>query len=545
MSFLSQSESDLFSEENMNPKMPIFPKTTPFVNRDDVQNNGPSSADSFDTGSSIFDSMFSLFSSNDDTSSSVYNNSKKGVQGELTGTEMNLNLLQGSIFSYGGAQDTVKNPIRPLSTANVSQNRSNRNTNDDNKENSIRDMFIRVSYKEGLTNDSSDNSVSSSSTGTTSAGKSQKLLDLEKELSELTTKYTTVYRLYTDDLLRRSTFLQTNSKYLNKIVRDISYSGTDASAAYYYVNNFGYTHRYKDVASVEKNDASCPKLERSSTNVETTPSNPFQLLNLSDASVFVDISGSGSVGFSRFSDYASYDMVATPCIVTRNVKTILTNGNAEYAWVDVEGKKHIYEKGVWPDKRHASCSTLNVGEPIDLTLDRYNAIPTATDLPMKEETECFKSSVSISINTQLTDLKKKIDETVAAIKKENQNITNSVANTTIIKREKTVAEKLAEIDDNILAKIKNAFGKYYYIAVYIFWALVILFALLMIFKFAFFFITPSGSSNIDEEGGSNYKSFFGVSVLAIIVILCIYYYFAYTYDLDVSIVRTDPIYTVV
>jgi hypothetical protein len=545
MSFLSQSESDLFSEENMNPKMPIFPKTTPFVSRDNGQNNDPSSADSFDTGSSIFDSMFSVFSSKDDTLSSLHNISKNGVQGELTGTDMNLNLLQGSIFSYGGAQDTVKNPIRPLSAANVSQNRSNHNTNDDDKENSIRDMFIPVSYKEGLTNDSSDNSVSSSSTGTTSAGKSQKLLDLEKVLSELTTKYTTVYRLYTDDLLRRSTFLQANSKYLNKIVRDISYSGTDASAAYYYVNNFGYTHRYKDVAAVEKNDASCPKLERSTTNVETTSSNPFQLSNLSDASIFVDISGSGSVGFSRFSDYASYDMVATPCIVTRNVKTILTNGNAEYAWVDVEGKKHIYEKGVWPDKRHASCSTLNVGEPIDLTLDRYNAIPTATDLPMKEETECFKSSVSTSINTQLTDLKKKIDETVAAIKKENQNITNSVANTTIIKREKTVAEKLAEIDDNILAKIKNAFGKYYYIAVYIFWALVILFALLMIFKFAFFFITPSGSSNIDEEGGSNYKSFFGVSVLAIIIILCIYYYLAYTYDLDVSIVSTDSVYTVV
>lgn len=539
------TQTDLFSDENVNPKMPIFPKTTPF--RDDNESAGANVTPN-DKTNSLFDGLFTIFTP--DASGTTTGNG-----GELTGTEMNLNLLQGTIFTYGGASDHVKNPIRPLSSSNNSNKAKNRQSN--NEESNDTEGIIPVSYKEGLTND--DNTVTTSTTGTTSAGKSQKLLDLEKELSELTTKYTTVYRLYTDDLLRRSTFLQTNSKYLNKIVRDISYSGTDASAAYYFVNNFGYTHRYKDVSAVLLNDTTCPKLERSATNVELTTSNPFQLTNLSDSSIFVDISGSGSVGFSRFSDYASYDMVATPCIVTRNVKTILTNGDAEYAWVDVEGKKHIYEKGVWPDKRHASCSSLNVGEPIDLTLNRYNAIPTATDQPMKEETECFKSSVSSSINTQLIDLKKKIDGVVEAIKKENQNITNSVANTTIIKREKTVAEKLAEIDDNILAKIKNWLGNYYYPAVYVFWCLVILFALLMIFKFAFFFITPSGSSSrssgddvnysrssssrSSDDGNSDGISIFGVIILALIVIFSVYYYFMYTYNLDVSVVRKDSIYT--
>ena len=174
-------------------------------------------------------------------------------------------------------------------------------------------------------------------------------------------------------------------------------------------------------------------------------------------------------------------MVATPCIVTKNVKTILTNGNAEYAWVDVEGKKHIYEKGIWPDKRSSSCSTATVGEPIDLNLSRYNAIPTASDTPMKEDTECFKSSVAPTINTRLSDLKKQIDNVIAEIKKENQNIANSAANTTIIQRDKTFAEKLADLDNNILAQIKIWMGDYYYPAVYVFWCCVILIAILIIF----------------------------------------------------------------
>lgn len=518
------SQTDLFTEP------PTFPNITPFstfqtnanANANAGANASANNVAPSTSATSIFDKVISGFSVDDKPITDTTR-----AAGDLTGTEMNLNLLQGSIFSFG-SMDLFKNPVRPFSS---------------NKEGMLDGNREPVSYKEGLSNNVRTNTISTSRSGTTSAGKSQKLLDLEKELSELTTKYTTQYRLYTDDLLTRSQFIQTNSKYLNKIVRDISYSGTDASAAYYYVNSFGYTHRYRDASAVALNDASCPKLERSITDVELTSGNPFQLKNLSDSSIFVDISGSGSTGFSRLSDYASYDMAASPCIVTKNVKTILTNGNAEYAWVDVEGKKHIYEKGVWPDKRSSTCSSVNVGEPVDLTLDRYNAIPTATDAPMKDTSECFKSSVSPSINTQLVDIKKKIDDVVAAIKVENQNITNSVANTTIIKREKTVAEKLSELDNNILAQIKARLGIYYYPAVYIFWCLVILFALLMIFKFAFFFITPSGGDGA-ESGSNGGVSIFGVIILALIVIAAVYYYFVYTYNLNVSVTRNDTIYTV-
>lgn len=446
---------------------------------------------------------------------------------KLTGTPQNLNLLQGSIYSHG-ATDVTKNPIRPFKTnSEVGDN-------------------LPVSYKEGLSNDV----VTTSSTGTTSAGKSTKLLDLEKQLSELTTKYTTQYRLYTDDLLTRSQFIQTNSKYTNKLVRDISFSGTDVSAAYYYINSFGYTHRYKDLSAVTLNDSSCPTITRDAALADDK-FNPFKVKDVT--TTFIDISGANSTGFSRFSDYASYDMVATPCIVTKNVKTIIANGNAEYAWVDVQGRKHIYEKGVWPDKRHSSCLTAVVGEPIDLSLDRYNAIPTATDAPMKEETECFKTSVSPSINTRLSDLKKEIDDVVAAIKKENQNILNNAANTTIIQRESTFAEKWANLDEDILAQLKTWLGGYYYPAIYAFWALIVLISVLIIFKFAFYFVSPNrynnGNSGVDIVNGETAAggvSLLGIVIVALIVIFIVVYYFKTKYNINLNVQRaSDTPYTVI
>jgi hypothetical protein len=52
------------------------------------------------------------------------------------------------------------------------------------------------------------------------------------------------------------------------------------------------------------------------------------------------------------------------------------------------------------------------------------------------------------------------------IKKENQNILNDAANTTIIQRDKTLAEKWASLDDDVLGFVKKLLGDYYYPAVY-------------------------------------------------------------------------------
>lgn len=530
-------------------KSPLFPNSTPFsIDNFQTKAVGTTPPVKIDNDAALDNTLSALMTdySADTGGGGGGATSEKKTEGMLTGTSLNLNLLQGDLFSYG-KYDTLKNPIQPF--ADTQQARS----------------AGIVSYKEGLTNDvagSSSNTVTTTTTGTTSAGKSQKLLDLEKKLSELTTDYTTQYRLYTDDLLTRSRFLQTNSQYTGKLVRDISYSGTDASAAFYYVNPFGYTHRYKDLSSVMLYDSkTCPTITRDVTLADST-SNPFKLTSAS----FIDISGSGGgsggggAGFSRFADYASYDMVGnTPCVTTKNVKSGSTD--PEYAWVDTEGKKHVYEKGVWPDKRHSSCLTAVVGEPVELSPDQYKAIPTASDAPMKADSECFRASVAPTINSKLAEIKKKIDDTVAAIKTENQNILNNAANTTIIQRDKTMAEKWGNLDEDILAQIKTWLGNYYYPAVYVFWCFVILVAVLMIFKFAFMFVSPGGGGGGDGgggggggEGGSSNGgggtedsgvSLLGIVIMSLIVIFAVYYYFSYTYNLDVGIMRndTDTVYT--
>ena len=471
-------------------------------------------------------------------------NKREGMLGELTGTSLNLNLLQGDLITYG-KYDIHKNPIQPFTTNTKREGFASSGGEVEGGKDTV------VSYKEGLTNDDSGG-VSVSTTGTTSAGKSQKLLDLEKKLSELTTEYTSQYRIQTEDMLTRSRFIQTNSIYLNKLVRDLSYTGSDASAAFYYVNPFGYTHRYKDVSSVILyDDKTCPSITRSDALPSDDKLNPFKIT----PSSFVDIS-SGSVngGFSKFADLASYDMTGyTPCITTKNVKLPgASSSEDKYAWVDFEGRKHVYEKGIWPDKRHSTCLTAVVGEPITLTANQFNSMPTAEDDPMKENSECFRASVSPTIHTKLAEIKKKIDDTVAEIKKENQNILNIAANTTIIQRDKTLAEKWASLDDDILAQVKKILGDYYYPVVYVFWCFIILVAVLMVFKFAFLFVSPSGGGGGGGDNGSGgdpnrsgtNMSLLGIVIMVLIIIFAVYYYFSYTYNLDVNITHNDT-YTIV
>jgi preprotein translocase subunit SecG len=174
---------------------------------------------------------------------------------------------------------------------------------------------------------------------------------------------------------------------------------------------------------------------------------------------------------------------------------------------------------------------------------------------MKEESECFRASVSPTIHTKLAEIKKKIDDTVAEIKKENQNILNTAANTTIIQRDKTLAEKWASLDDDILAQVKKILGDYYYPVVYVFWCFIILVAVLMVFKFAFLFISPGGGGggggggidggNGDPNRSGTNMSLLGIVIMVLIVIFAVYYYFSYTYNLDVNITHNDTVYTTV
>lgn len=451
---------------------------------------------------------------------------EKKKEGMLTGTSLNLNLLEGDLVNYS-KNDINKNPIQPF-TEQLKK---------------LDEMTGILPYKEGFTNDDASLSsrprlsnvpVTTATSGTTSAGKSQKLIDLETRLSALTTEYTAQYRFYTDDLMTRSQFLQTNTQYLNKVIRDISYAGVDASAAYYYVNSFGYTHRYKDVSSVMLYDvATCPEIKRDEAYLSTDTLNPFKLTPQS----YIDISdGTAGGGFSRFKDLSSYDMAGyVPCISAKNIKLPGTTPSEDkYAWVDVEGRKHIYSPGIWPEKRHPTCINTIVGEPVVVSPNQFNSLPTAEDQPMTEKSECFRVNVSPTINSKLAEIKKKIDDTVEEIKKENQNIVNNVPNTTIVRRNKTVSEKLSSLDETILAKMKSVLGDFYYPLVYVFWSIIIFIAILFIFKFAFMFSSPSEDGDSNGEGSGVNISLLGVVILSLVIIFAVYYYFSYTYNAEAS-----------
>jgi hypothetical protein len=457
---------------------------------------------------------------------------EKNKEGMLTGTSLNLNLLEGDLIKYS-RNDINKNPIQPF-TEQLKK---------------LDEMTGILPYKEGLTNDDASlssrprlstvpvtPSTTTATTGTTTAGKSQKLIDLETRLSALTTEYTAQYRFYTDDLMTRSQFLQTNTQYLNKVIRDISYAGVDASAAYYYVNPFGYTHRYKDVSSVMLyDDATCPQIKRDEAYLSTDTLNPFKLTPQS----YIDISGgTAGGGFSRFKDLASYDMASyVPCISAKNIKLPGTTPSEDkYAWVDVEGRKHIYSPGIWPEKRHPTCINTVVGDPVVVSPNQYNSLPTAEDQPMTEKSECFRVNVSPTINSKLAEIKKKIDDTVEEIKKENQNIVSNVPNTTIIRRKKTTAEKLASLDETILAKMKSVFGDFYYPLVYVFWCFIIFIAIFVIFKFAFTVSSPGDEGDSNGEGGGSGVNIplLGVVIMSLIIIFAVYYYFSYTYNAETS-----------
>lgn len=408
----------------------------------------------------------------------------------LTGTDVNLNLLQGSIFNSADAGHHIK----PFPTAR----------NEGSTPLSVSDV------REGHANyerNSPAITTHNAATNSVYVGvKSQKVLDLEKRLNELTSLYTSQYRIYTDDLMTRNQFLQSKSEYLNKFVRDPS--GTDVSGVgtYYYINRHGYTHKY-DVSNVQFNDASsCPVIPQTG--------NP---LVINEASVPV-LRG----GISQFTGYNGPNMVAgQPCLAGVNIQKKDTQ---EFAWVDTAGVKHVYQAGIWPDKRDETCKTQNVGEPIVLPANKYDAIPTDTANPMTASSMCYKMNVDAAANQRLIDLNREIAKVTAEISAENQNVANQAA-----MQAGTKGEQARHEDDNDSHNdILKTFKKLYNVPIFrsLFWGIVILIGIIIVFRLLFD-SGSSGSSATDEYGNpinnGGRTSLFGIAIASLLFIFVVYY----------------------
>jgi hypothetical protein len=189
---------------------------------------------------------------------------------------------------------------------------------------------------------------------------SDKLDGLQNKFNKTLKEYYETYQRFSEDLLKRSQSKQKVSNYLGKV---INYSND--SDVYYYVNNYGYTHKYSNSAW-KNNDSSC---ETSSTTFEGETS------SLQSGPVM----GSGQ-----------------PCgVAGSNIKNKSTG---EYAWVDIKGYKHVYE-----NNNLKTCLQKNT---IELEESLYDAIPTGSN--MKDVTDCTTLDVNPGTYTKLIKLNKEV-----------------------------------------------------------------------------------------------------------------------------------------
>ena len=184
------------------------------------------------------------------------------------------------------------------------------------------------------------------------------LQNIENKFNQTLVLYAQTYKQFNEDLLTKRQSSKKIVDYLGKVVSD-----TDGNN--YYVNNFGFTHKYSDNAW-EKNNDSCPS---------TSTTYNQKMTNFKSALPMVQ---------------------GQPCkIAGQNIKNKDTK---EQAWVDIKGIKHPYSD----KKKNESCST----KPIVLSASDYNLIPTGG--AMSKTDECLSLDVNPNLWTRLQKLNEKL-----------------------------------------------------------------------------------------------------------------------------------------
>lgn len=173
------------------------------------------------------------------------------------------------------------------------------------------------------------------------------LQNIENQFNQTLALYAQTYKQLNEDILTKRQSSEKIVDYLGKVVAD-----TDGNN--YYVNNFGFTHKYTPNAW-ENNNSSCP-----STSV--------------------------SYGGSMNDFQTTLPMVqGQPCkIAGQNIKNQDTK---EEAWVDIKGVKHPYSNL----EKNASCSS----QSIEMSSRDYNLIPSGSAMSRTD------SCMALDVNPQL------------------------------------------------------------------------------------------------------------------------------------------------
>jgi hypothetical protein len=184
------------------------------------------------------------------------------------------------------------------------------------------------------------------------------LQNIENKFNQTLALYTQTYQQLNEDLLTKRQSKKQIIDYLGKVI-----SNEDGNN--YYVNNFGFTHKYSDIAW-DKNNSSCP-----TTSIQYDK----KMTNFKPALPMVQ---------------------GQPCkIAGKNIKNKDTK---EEAWVDIKGVKHPYSN----KEKNKSCSS----QSIELNALDYNLIPTGG--AMTKSDECLSLDVNPNLWARLQKLNKKL-----------------------------------------------------------------------------------------------------------------------------------------
>ena len=234
-----------------------------------------------------------------------------------------------------------------------------------------------------------------------------KLHENENIFNKTLAEYTEVYKSFSEDLLMRNQTKQKVVNYLGKVI-----SGSDGDN--YYVNNFGYTHKYRK-NDWKHNNKSCPD----STVEYNGPMSNFQK----------------ALPMNK----------GQPCKVAgQNIKNKETG---EESWVDIKGIKHPYSN----NEKNKSCST----KPIILSSKDYNLIPTGS--AMTNTDECLALDVNPKLWSQLQNLNIKLrDQAIILTNEINaMNIENTEMKNQFIYRRQQLIKYIEEIDESRNENLHN------------------------------------------------------------------------------------------
>lgn len=215
--------------------------------------------------------------------------------------------------------------------------------------------------------------------------KKQQLFTLENKFNTILAKYIAVNKTMQEDIINRRNAQSSVKKYYGKSV-------ADESENHYYVNDYGFTHKY-EADTWDKRDDSCP------ADLEKITQSELAILQ-----------NSTNMGMGQ------------PCSVAgKNVKNEKTG---EVAWVDIKGVKHIYAEDVWRNKEK-SCGSNEVDLSIPIPDFKFNAIPTGSN--MTSTTVCDQLGVEPKVWKQLTKLNRQLIEIAKKIQEKSVNLTTQEA----------------------------------------------------------------------------------------------------------------------